>query len=1231
MANNPFYPGYSPNKPNESSSNPAYPGYYPGKKITRIPKNRSRPIGRIGDLGGTSENFSKFIDSFSNSVEGTLRGPDRWIAKRLADDFGSSLNIRALPPQGVSQEQLDDFETGSIPGGGFISLDIDPRKWLGLDEDPKKWVKEDGSINRKDDAAKKMLKKTLTGWAKSALEFKDLETTARTEFWNEILGKGYDPTKHKFLENVAYELTTGFKPQLPTQPAPGQPSIRPNNPFSLSGLGVYEVDTPSTFGEVVFTPGEKGFTQNKDVYDTVRDKAKDFARNAPSPLLRDLKYDVFLGNAVSAASIEMGKKNLANVASGVTANEAVNSFFSRTKLAESLQDLGKKRKDAMDELRKGLLNGYSDAMQKTIKDNLEKLHETVHKSETNFTAVKNELKELYGERYIFEKEDQINRLKKILDSSDFITLMSSTSSAGLSDKAREVLKDITLSSGIENILKGKDIVGGDVFMDSWHRQLIKDLGGELCANRNLTNFIEDNNLKGANILRTLIPRMQVERDLFAADEFLSKAQKNFTEAYLWSPRLGKLSDVTVSPISPKHFVQKTLSKVNNFGLILDDNTMRARGRKWDNNVAPGRLFGNRFSVKINIGGKAEMVGEYGDKWGVTGGRNIKVNVWGGDHFKVTKDLQKWSIMSRTGSSKLPTLIKDEHMKVLLVGGGKFLKTTIDVEKPGDLVFLRSLTGQVQVKNVVTGKVNTLVSREFLDLDLFAGCSTTEEFLQRIKDLSKQQKNIEEFRQWVHLNIINKNNLSGAENDLVFWQSLIDNVSKNEDAGVRYLGSLQKLGRGINKFQTQLYKIKPIGWVVRQVNAVKMSYTALLNKLKKSISKKITEFLAKYGSKAAIGTFLQGIGTAVAPIIGNAIAWIVTELIDRLVRALFRAIKSLYKNYVRLMKGELQEILDEVDKNLDKRAKKLMIILLIIILFSSFFSPLIGLLIPGGMVPGGILTEDPFGDGVSFALSTFSPTDPTRKHGSLEQSYDWNIVLGLDPTTGLPLGPVGPPGGGDVPPGPPGSVCDITAGKTLPSSQSSYNLTSAGRAITSRALEIAQGLERGFWGLFNHSPEYETNPPGDLWDEGKFATDPNFAYDPNDSTITETLFWCTYMAVYSARAAFHFEKLPGTSSMYSYINGSYLGGHPNYEFSSRDNTSLKNLRPGSIIFFSGEGGGIRHVGIVYSVSADGITTIESNSCDTSYFIPSENCGASSPYDCTLSNNGHMSIFGFGLLK
>ena len=994
MANNPFYPGYSPNKPNESSSNPAYPGYYPGKKITRIPKNRSRPIGRIGDLGGTSENFSKFIDSFSDSVEGTLRGPDRWIAKRLADDFGSSLNIKALPPQGVSQEQLDDFETGSIPGGGFISLDIDPRKWLGLDEDPKKWVK-DGSINRKDGAAKKMLNKTLTGWAKSALEFKDLETMARTEFWNEILGKGYDPTKHSSLENAAYELTTGFKPQLPTQPAPGQPRIRPSNPFSLSGIGVYEVETPSTFGEVVFTPGEKGFTQNKDVYDTVRDKAKDFARNAPSPLLRDLKYDVFLGNAVSAASIEMGKKNLANVANGATTNGAVNSFFSRTKLAESLQDLGKKRKDAMDELRKGLLNGYSDAMQKTIKDNLEKLHEAVHKSETNFTAVKDELKKLYGERYIFEKEDQINRLKKILGSSDFITLMSSTSSAGLSDKARGLLKDITLSSGIENIVKGKDIVGGDIFMDSWHRQLIKDLGGQLCANRELTNFIEDNNLKGANILRTLIPRMQVERDLFAADEFLSKAQKNFTEAYLWSPRLGKLSDTTVSPISPKHFVQKTLSKVNNFGLILDDNTMRARGRKWDNNAAPGRLFGNRFSVVINIGGKAEMGGKYGDEWGITGGRNIKVNVWGGDHFKVTKDLQKWSIMSRTGSSKLPTLIKDRHMKALLVDGKRFLRKSFKDDEIENLIFRDK------------DEAMKLISREFLDLDLFAGCSTKEEFLQRIKDLSKQQKNIDDFRQWVHLNVINKNNLSGAENDLVFWQSLIDNVSKNEDAGVRYLGSLQKLGRGINKFQTQLYKIKPIGWVVRQVNAVKMYYTAWLNRLKKTIAKKITEFLAKYGSKAAIGTFLQGIGTAVAPIIGNAIAWIVTELIDRLVRALFRAIKSLYKNYVRLMKGELQEILDEVDKNLDKRAKKLMIILLIIILFSSFFSPLIGLLIPGGMVPGGILTEDPFGDGVSFALSTFSPTDPTRKHGSLEQSYDWNIVLGLDPTTGLPLAPVGP--------------------------------------------------------------------------------------------------------------------------------------------------------------------------------------------------------------------------------
>ncbi len=47
-----------------------------------------------------------------------------------------------------------------------------------------------------------------------------------------------------------------------------------------------------------------------------------------------------------------------------------------------------------------------------------------------------------------------------------------------------------------------------------------------------------------------------------------------------------------------------------------------------------------------------------------------------------------------------------------------------------------------------------------------------------------------------------------------------------------------------------------------------------------------------------------------------------------------------------------------------------------------------------MIPGGILTTDPFSDGVPFTLSTFSPTDPTRRWGSIQQNFDWNINLGF---------------------------------------------------------------------------------------------------------------------------------------------------------------------------------------------------------------------------------------------
>jgi hypothetical protein len=202
---------------------------------------------------GAGDSVSEFLDSFDKEIKEKLRGPFDWIADRYADDFEMSLKINALPPQGVPQEALDDYETGSIPGGGFISLDIDPRKWIGIGQRGKKWLNEDGTVNRDKEAPKKMIKKTLTNWAKSAMQFQDLETMARSQFWEEILKNEYSPSEHTGLQNALYKMIAGKEPEeifeldemgKPKKDLETGKKIRnadvPANPYSLNDKGVYE-------------------------------------------------------------------------------------------------------------------------------------------------------------------------------------------------------------------------------------------------------------------------------------------------------------------------------------------------------------------------------------------------------------------------------------------------------------------------------------------------------------------------------------------------------------------------------------------------------------------------------------------------------------------------------------------------------------------------------------------------------------------------------------------------------------------------------------------------------------------------------------------------------------------------------------------------------------------------------------------------------------------------------
>ena len=179
MAQNPFYPGYTPQKPGQSSSNPFFSGYYPGKKITK------KPI-RSGGAYVTNKNgFSPGqitegqIDDVLDALTEIIDVPN-WVKVRMADDTKSALKVRSYPPKtknvGISESEMDsdmtlltdEYETTDAYGAGYLELNVDPREW-------------------KKQGAQKMIKKTLTGWAKSVFNSKDFENFAAQEYWKNLL------------------------------------------------------------------------------------------------------------------------------------------------------------------------------------------------------------------------------------------------------------------------------------------------------------------------------------------------------------------------------------------------------------------------------------------------------------------------------------------------------------------------------------------------------------------------------------------------------------------------------------------------------------------------------------------------------------------------------------------------------------------------------------------------------------------------------------------------------------------------------------------------------------------------------------------------------------------------------------------------------------------------------------------------------------------------------------
>jgi len=139
---------------------------------------------------------------------------------------------------------------------------------------------------------------------------------------------------------------------------------------------------------------------------------------------------------------------------------------------------------------------------------------------------------------------------------------------------------------------------------------------------------------------------------------------------------------------------------------------------------------------------------------------------------------------------------------------------------------------------------------------------------------------------------------------------------------------------------------------------------------------------------------------------------------------------------------------------------------------------------------------------------------------------------------------------------------------------------AGSGIARRAWEIMNNMYQGFWCFWNWS---KTDYPS-IFDEELFRRNPNPTREEvqNDS---QSLFWCTWL-VWKTQSN-HGPSL-NSQAMKNYYESQG-------RFVAPQNATVQNVRPGYVVFFDvfNSINRLDHVGVVYSVTPDSITFVQSN--------------------------------------
>jgi len=176
--------------------------------------------------------------------------------------------------------------------------------------------------------------------------------------------------------------------------------------------------------------------------------------------------------------------------------------------------------------------------------------------------------------------------------------------------------------------------------------------------------------------------------------------------------------------------------------------------------------------------------------------------------------------------------------------------------------------------------------------------------------------------------------------------------------------------------------------------------------------------------------------------------------------------------------------------------------------------------------------------------------------------------------------------------------------------------SCSQPVADRAKAIVDNLQRGFRGYFNKSPDYPK-----LFDYELYAQNPDLEGMGAASGVN--MFWCTWLVIksFSESGASIITPELGTHNLTGFFQGAG-------RYIDANNITIQDVCPGMAIFFRIPAGSSKnaHVGIVYSVSSDGVTTVESNAPYKTMFYPVDESGHFQIID---SGSSTIEVSGFGM--